>query len=82
MRTSVTVSPRGQITLPAEIRRRLGIQPGGVVVLEEIEAGIMLRPAVVLELEVYTDEDIASWDEQDALSATERDAVLRRPAAN
>ncbi|MHB8870718.1 MAG: AbrB/MazE/SpoVT family DNA-binding domain-containing protein [Thermoleophilia bacterium] len=82
MRTTVTVSPRGQITLPAEVRRRLGIQPGGVVVLEEVETGIVLRPAVVLELEVYTDEDIASWDEQDALSATERNAILSRLAAD
>ncbi|MHB1345317.1 MAG: AbrB/MazE/SpoVT family DNA-binding domain-containing protein [Thermoleophilia bacterium] len=82
MRTTVTVSPRGQITLPAEVRRRLGIQPGGVVVLEEVETGIVLRPAVVLELEVYTDEDIASWDEQDALSTTERNAILSRLSAD
>lgn len=82
MRTTVTVSPRGQITLPAEVRRRLGIQPGGVIVLEEVETGIVLRPAVVLELEVYTDDDIASWDAQDALSAAERNAILSRLAAD
>lgn len=32
MSTAVVVSPRGQITLPAAMRKRLGIKPGGVVV--------------------------------------------------
>ena len=34
-RQTLTVSSRGQITLPAGLRKRLGIQPGGVVAAEE-----------------------------------------------
>ena len=37
---NVIVSPRGQITLPAQVRKRLGIQPGGVLMLEESEGRV------------------------------------------
>jgi len=46
MRTTATVSSKGQITIPAWARRRLGIGPGDRVVLREEEGRLVLEPAV------------------------------------
>lgn len=78
MRESLTVSGRGQITLPANMRKRLGIEVGGVLIAEEREGDIVLRPAAVLEVETYSDADIARWDAEDRLDDAERKAILQR----
>lgn len=78
MRASLTVSSRGQITLPAEIRKRMGIVSGGVVILEEREGEVSLRPAAILEIQTYSDDDIARWDEEDRLEEAERLNILNR----
>ena len=76
-RQTLTVSSRGQITLPANLRKRLGIRPGGGLSAEEKGGELVLRPAVVLEMETYTDADIRRWDEEDRLSPGERDRILK-----
>jgi antitoxin PrlF len=78
MRQNLVVSSRGQITLPATIRKRLGIQSGGIVTIEEKESGVVLKPAAVVEIETYSDADIAQWDKEDRLKPTERNALLKR----
>ena len=78
MRESLTVSSRGQITLPADIRKRLGIVAGGVVILEEREDEVALRPAAVLEIETYGDGDIARWNAEDHLEEAERLNILKK----
>ena len=78
MRESLTVSSRGQITLPADIRKRMGIVAGGVVILEEREDEIALRPAAVLEIETYSDVDIARWNAEDHLEKAERLNILKK----
>jgi AbrB family looped-hinge helix DNA binding protein len=50
------VGRRGAVVLPAKLRRRLGIEEGSFVVAEEREDGILIRPATVLPVEVYTPE--------------------------
>jgi AbrB family looped-hinge helix DNA binding protein len=78
VREILTVSSRGQITLPAGMRKHLGIAPGGAVIVEECEGGLRLKPAAVLEIEHYDDAQIAEWDHADALSADERRRILAR----
>lgn len=78
VREVLTVSSRGQITLPAGMRRHLGIAPGGAVIVEECEGELRLKPAAVLELDLYSDAQIESWDQADTLSADERHAILSR----
>ncbi|MBP1699010.1 MAG: Antidote-toxin recognition MazE, bacterial antitoxin [Deltaproteobacteria bacterium] len=78
MRQTVLVSNRGQITLPASVRKRLGIQSGGVVTLEEKDNVVVLRPAAVVEMETYSDEEVARWDKEDRLEPAERNALLKR----
>jgi antitoxin PrlF len=78
MRESLTVSSRGQITLPANIRKRMGILAGGVVILEEREGEVALRPAAVLEIDTYGDVDIARWNAEDQLEEAERLNILKK----
>ena len=78
MRQTLLVSNRGQITLPASVRKRLGIQSGGVVTLEEKDNVVVLRPAAVVEMDTYSDEEVARWDKEDRLEAAERNALLKR----
>jgi len=78
LREVLTASSRGQITLPAEMRRHLGIEPGGAVIVEDCGGELRLKPAAVLEVELYSDEDIAEWDQADALSDQERQQILER----
>ena len=78
MRASLTVSSRGQITLPADIRKRMGIVAGGVVILEEREDEVVLRPAAVLEIETYGDADITRWNAEDHLDEAERMNILKK----
>jgi len=78
MRQSLMVSSRGQITLPVKVRERLGIQSGGVVILEEKGSELLLRPAAVIEVETYSEEDIVRWDKEDRLEPSERKRLLKR----
>ena len=50
------VGKRGTVVIPATLRRRFGIEEGSLVIAEEREDGILIRPAVVLSVEVYTPE--------------------------
>ena len=75
MPVTLLVSSRGQITLPAATRQRLGIRGGDVVILEDRDNEIVLKPAVVLEVEHYSDAQIAQWDEVDKLDPEDRTRV-------
>lgn len=81
MRQTLIVSHRGQLTLPANLRKRFGIKNGGAIILEERNNELVLKPAMVLEVEMYTDDQVLEWDESDRLDDAERQTVLRRLAA-
>lgn len=76
MPETLIVSNRGQITLPAATRRRLGIRGGDVVILEDRGNEIVLKPGVVVEVDVYSDEQIAQWDAADRLEDVERHRIV------
>jgi AbrB family looped-hinge helix DNA binding protein len=63
------VGRRGTIVLPAKLRRRLGIEEGSFVVAEERADGILIRPATVLPVEIYTLERRAEFLLNNAVSA-------------
>lgn len=81
MRETVIVSNRGQLTLPIILRKRFGIQDGGPVIIEDRDGEIVLKPAVVMEVELYSDEQIAAWNHADHLDNDERTKLKRRLAA-
>ena len=40
-----TITPKGQVTIPAEIREKLKLYPGDKITYEDTAAGIMIKPA-------------------------------------
>ena len=43
MTIHVTISPNGRLSLPADLRKRLGISGGGSLVVDETPDGVILR---------------------------------------
>ncbi|MBI5634942.1 MAG: AbrB/MazE/SpoVT family DNA-binding domain-containing protein [Nitrospirae bacterium] len=78
MKETLIVSRRGQITLPAAIRKRAGISEGGTVIIEDRGNELVLRPAAVFEIEMYTDRQIEDWDKADRLTPTEKASLLKK----
>jgi bifunctional DNA-binding transcriptional regulator/antitoxin component of YhaV-PrlF toxin-antitoxin module len=80
MQQTVLVSNLGQLTLPVGVRKRFGVQHGGVVILEENDSGFMIKAAAVLEVEMYSASQIAQWDADDQLDESERSNIIKRLA--
>lgn len=78
MREHLIVSGRGQITLPASVRKRLRIKTGDVLILDDRESEIVLRPAAVVEVAMYSDEQIAEWDAEDRLEPADRERLVAK----
>jgi len=74
MKTTLTVSSRGVVTLPAKLRKALGLKAEDQLIAETTPEGLLLRPAVTLAVEMYSDERIREFDEAEA----ELEKVLRR----
>ena len=74
MKATVTVTSRGVVTLPVKLRRALGLKPDDQLIAETTPAGLLLRPAVTLPVELYTENRIREFDEAEA----ELDAFLRK----
>ncbi|EJL24234.1 AbrB/MazE/SpoVT family DNA-binding domain-containing protein [Novosphingobium sp. AP12] len=45
MTLQVNITPNGRMSLPADVRKRLGLTSGGAVFLEETDDGVVLRTA-------------------------------------
>ena len=76
MTETTVVSSRGQITLPARLRKRLGIKGGDVIVLEDRGHEIALRPGAVVQIDYYSDDQVEEWDRKDQLTETERQRII------
>ena len=44
----VRVQEKGQVTIPSEIRRKLKLKKGDLVVFVETDAGVVIKPAEIL----------------------------------
>ena len=76
MNETVIVSSRGQVILPAGLRKRFGIKSGDLLILEDRGNEIFLRPAIVPEVQCYSNEQIAEWDAADRLSEQDRTRIF------
>jgi AbrB family looped-hinge helix DNA binding protein len=65
------LSRRGTITLPAAVRRRLGLEEGDVLTVELSGRSIVLTPAVVAPVELYTEERLAEFEAAARLDSDE-----------
>jgi AbrB family looped-hinge helix DNA binding protein len=66
MKATLTITSRGVVTLPAKLRRALGLKADDQLIAETTPEGLLLRPAVTLPLEVYTPEREREFDEAEA----------------
>ena len=48
--------------------------------MEERHGELIVRPAAVVELTMYSDEDITHWDAEDELSDAERARIKKKLA--
>ncbi|MBN1625673.1 MAG: AbrB/MazE/SpoVT family DNA-binding domain-containing protein [Deltaproteobacteria bacterium] len=65
MATTIQINKRGTLTLPKELRKRLGLERGGVIMAEETNEGIVLKPAVAFPIEMYTDSRMKEFAKED-----------------
>ena len=70
MKTTLTITGRGVITLPTQFRKALGISAADQLIAETTPEGILLRPAVTLPIELYSDERLREFEEAEAGLAT------------
>lgn len=78
MKENLFISSKGQITLPAAMRQALGLHGNAIVTAEQKDGRIVLAPAMVVETEVWRDEDIQAWAQADAFGPGEREALDTR----
>ena len=66
MKTTLTVTARGVVTLPAKLRRALGIKADDQLIAETTPDGLLLRPAVTLPVEMYSEKRVREFDQAEA----------------
>lgn len=77
MKATVTITSRGLITLPAKLRRALGLKADDHLIAETTPEGLLLRPAITLPLEIYSPAREREFDAAEAELAS----VLRDQGA-
>lgn len=76
--TLTQITDRGRLTLPVEIRKALGLTAGAAVEVS-IEGGrIVIQPVIALPVRIYSDEDLAMFDEAQHMTGAEMKEALGR----
>jgi AbrB family looped-hinge helix DNA binding protein len=78
MQLTAQVGTRGQITLPAEIRKAVGLRSGDTLLVRVEEGKVVLEPAVVLPLELYTEDRVSEFARAAEMSDEEVARARRR----
>jgi AbrB family looped-hinge helix DNA binding protein len=68
---------RGTVVIPADVRRRFGLDEGEMLVMEESAGGLLIKPVRAFEVEVYTPERTAEFMLNNAVTSEEYDAAVR-----
>ena len=66
MKATLTLTSRGVITLPAKLRRALGLNADDQLIAETTPEGLLLRPAVTLPIEIYSEKRVREFDRAEA----------------
>ncbi len=67
MTTTLPLSKRGSLTLPPELRRKLGLDKlrNPLVLVEERDGGLFLQPAVAMPVRELPKKQIQAWIARD-----------------
>lgn len=69
----VKLGKKGQLSLPAAVLRKLGLQGAATLIVEATDDGaVILRPAAVYPIEVYTDARIKEFDAANQVTEPEK----------
>jgi AbrB family looped-hinge helix DNA binding protein len=52
---SITIDSAGRVVIPQAMRRRLGLDPGARLEIEEVDGTVVLRPANRVSMEIAPD---------------------------
>ena len=74
MLDTVKIGRNGALVIPAKMRR-LGLDEGDLVLIEETGDGLMIRPAVAMPIEVYSQQRKAELLLNNAVGADDYEAV-------
>lgn len=66
MQNKVTINERGVVTIPAAIRAAFGLKANDELIVEDTDQGILLRPAISVPIEIYSEARIAEFAEDEA----------------
>ncbi|MDD5285908.1 MAG: AbrB/MazE/SpoVT family DNA-binding domain-containing protein [Desulfuromonadaceae bacterium] len=75
---TLIVGERGQITIPKEIRRQLGIEPKQPVQVEVRDNMLCIHPVLAVSLRVFSDTQINDMVQEDTLDYGERERILKK----
>ena len=74
----VKLGKKGQVSLPAAVLRKLGLQGAATLLVEATEEGtVVLRPAAVYPIELYSDARLKEFEQADRLSRGEAARVRK-----
>jgi AbrB family looped-hinge helix DNA binding protein len=74
----VKLGKKGQLSPPAAVLRKLGLQGAGTLLVETTDDGaVILRPAAVYPIELYTDARVKEFDAANRRTESEK-ARLRK----
>lgn len=62
MKITLSVNQRGTITLPSKLRKALGVSGDDLLIAETTPEGVLLKPAVALAVETYSQERIQEFE--------------------
>jgi len=72
------VGERGQITIPKDLRKRLGIEPKTPVAMEITPQGLLIHPTVTVPIRGFSEDFIEEITAADALKKGEKEKILRK----
>jgi len=74
----VKLGKKGQVSIPRSILKKLGLE-GDIALLVDTtrDGAIVLRPAAVYPVEIYSDERIREFDESDRMTPATAARLVR-----
>lgn len=74
----VIVSEKGQVTIPQELRRKLKLSKGDTLIVDMApDGGILLRPAAVFPIEIYSEKRLKEFEKEDAMTPAEHQRLKK-----
>jgi AbrB family looped-hinge helix DNA binding protein len=81
----VKLGKKGQLSLPAGVLRKLGLEGAATLIVEATDDGaVVLRPAAVYPIELYSDARVKEFEQANRLTAAESARIaeaIKRPKA-